>query len=187
MDFDSMAITMQQIEKIIAQQVQQLGIKRGKVFLAGYSQGAVTALWASTVLEPIGGILGLGGYLPSEAIVPSPLRTPVMMVNDKSDTIMQWTDQFCRKLAVEFKQKIENVDAENVDRWFWMYLFVDQDSPGHWFDLKWGFVWFLEYHLRGKSWRRWHQGLSWSAVPDLADKDDEGQMEAFIEEIKRMG
>ena len=185
MDFPSIDITMKQLEKIIDAQVLELGIPRSQVFLAGYSQGSVTALWASTVLQPIGGILGLAGYQHSEATIPSPLLTPVMMINDKSDTVMEWTNRFCRELALDFKQTIEIIDPANVDYWFWIYLFVDENYPGHGFDRSWGVVRFLDYHLRSKSRDQDDAGLSWVEIPLPVPDDnaDDQQWQSWIEEI----
>lgn len=81
------------VEALIAQEVAR-GIKPGKIFLAGFSQGGAialhTALRQSTAL---GGVLALSTYLPladsvtSEAVA-STKTTPIFMAHGRSDTVV---------------------------------------------------------------------------------------------------
>lgn len=79
------------LEELVAHQ-QERGIAAERIVLAGFSQGAATALFSGVQMDPApAGVLALSGWLPAATPVPSPdglENLPLFMAHGKQDPIV---------------------------------------------------------------------------------------------------
>ena len=92
-DEAGVAESMQQVEALVAREVER-GIPRSRVVLAGFSQGgAVTLAAGLRSREPLGGLVALSTYVPSahrarEVLVDGAGRQPVFMAHGSQDPVV---------------------------------------------------------------------------------------------------
>ena len=92
MDFDT---GFTKAVKVIKQEIigdgllKQCGYKPRDIMLFGYGQGAMAALaTAASMAEELGGVVSIGGPLPSSNASASPLKTPVLVLGGSSSTLI---------------------------------------------------------------------------------------------------
>ena len=92
MDFDT---GFTKAVKVIKQEIigdgllKRCGYKPRDIMLFGYGQGAMAALaTAASMCEELGGIVSIGGPLPSSNASASPVKTPVLVLGGSSSTLI---------------------------------------------------------------------------------------------------
>jgi phospholipase/carboxylesterase len=91
-DTAGLAASVAIVRELINRELRR-GIARGRIALAGFSQGGAVVLHAGlTEREPIGGIIGLSTYLPAAATLDSrgaiATATPVMLAHGTGDAVI---------------------------------------------------------------------------------------------------
>lgn len=85
--------SVEQVEALIAREVER-GVARERIVLAGFSQGgAVTLAAGLRSAAPLGGLVALSSYVPSagkarEALVDGAARQPVFMAHGSQDPVV---------------------------------------------------------------------------------------------------
>lgn len=77
------------VHKLIDEQIAQ-GISSERIFLSGFSQGcAISLLAGTTYAQPLGGIIGLSGYLPlASKWQDNSFHTPILWLHGSSDPLI---------------------------------------------------------------------------------------------------
>ena len=92
MDFDTgftKAVTLIKQDVIEDGLVSRCGYKPRDIMLFGFGQGAMAALaTAASMTEELGGIVSVGGPLPSSSASAKSIRTPVLVLGGSSSTLI---------------------------------------------------------------------------------------------------
>lgn len=92
MDFDTgFTKAVKIIKKDIIEDglVQKCGYKPKEIMLFGFGQGAMAALAAAaSMVEELGGIVSIGGHLPSSNTSAKAVKTPVLVAGGSSSTLI---------------------------------------------------------------------------------------------------
>ena len=92
-DEAGVAESITQVEALVAREVER-GIPRGRIVLAGFSQGgAITLAWGLRTMQPLAGLVGLSTYLPAAQNVAEFARAeaseqPVFMAHGTQDPVV---------------------------------------------------------------------------------------------------
>lgn len=93
-DESGVVASVAQVEALVEREVAR-GVPRGRIILAGFSQGgAVTLAFGLRAREPLGGLVALSTYIPSShdsaraALVEGANRQPVFMAHGSQDPVV---------------------------------------------------------------------------------------------------
>ena len=114
MDFDAgfakivKTIKQDMIEDVL---VNKCGYTPREIMLFGFGQGAMAALaTAATMPEELGGIVSIGGPLPSLDATPKAVKTPVLVLGGSSNTLIT------RAALDRLKAAFENIEYQKWNR-----------------------------------------------------------------------
>ena len=114
MNFDpgfTRAVKIIQQDIIVEGLIRKCGYKPGEIMLLGFGQGAMAALaTAASMVEQLGGIVSIGGPLPSSNTSTRAIKTPVLVLGGSSSTLI--TRTALDKLRATF----QNVEYQKWDR-----------------------------------------------------------------------
>ncbi len=89
-DHKGIVASVHQLKHLIDNELKR-GFTSEQIFLAGFSQGCVVVL--STLVsysKPLGGVIGLSGYLPQFTLPLAAYTTPVFLAHGKEDTVVPY-------------------------------------------------------------------------------------------------
>lgn len=91
--------------------VKQGGYKPREIMIIGFGQGAMAALaTAASMAEELGGIVSIGGPLPSSSTSAKAVKTPVLVLGGSSSTLIT------RTALDRLKAAFQNVEYQNWHR-----------------------------------------------------------------------
>ncbi|GAA5853540.1 hypothetical protein JCM9279_001307 [Rhodotorula babjevae] len=97
-DTDGMAASVQQLEGLVKHEVDEEGVKEGRVVVGGFSQGGVISLLAGlTSPRQLGGVCVLSGFLGlthddkiKSHLSPTALKTPILWAHGTADSVISF-------------------------------------------------------------------------------------------------
>ncbi|KAL6722349.1 hypothetical protein ACLMJK_001456 [Lecanora helva] len=115
MEFDTGFSKISQVLRVgVIQEalIQKCGFKPREILFLGFGQGAMGALAAAASIstDEFGGIISIGGPLPSSATSARNVKTPVLLLGGSSNTLIT------RSAVEKVKQTFKNVEYQKWNR-----------------------------------------------------------------------
>lgn len=102
-DAEGLARAADAVERLMEREADR-GVPAERLFLAGFSQGAATALYtALSTARPLAGLMALSGWLPRPSRLDGAPRFPIFMAHGSQDPVVQvdWGRESARRLEAE--------------------------------------------------------------------------------------